>query len=143
MMRTAENSRDEDSLNRCLVCSLSKYELQRHAAGLEVHVEEHHNRWSYLYLATMVHLSHSTDVLGTTGNIVKRALGQNSTHFMPLKTTYEMAEGTSGGTASVAVDGNTNEFEHVVNNRLSSLEAATSNIQDQLRQVIEKLDSGV
>ena len=44
-IRAEENDRENDSGNNCLVCSLSKFELQRHGAEFEAHVDRHHNRW--------------------------------------------------------------------------------------------------
>ena len=89
-IRGAEAERESDSTTNCLVCSCSKFELQRVGVDFEEHVEEAHNRWSYLYLANSVRSEAAKGWLGTTAAIVKSALDQNSVDFMPLETTYEM-----------------------------------------------------
>jgi len=89
-IRGAEAERESDSTTNCLVCSCSKFELQRVGVDFEEHVEEAHNRWSYLYLANAVRSEAAKGWLGTTAAIVKSALDQNSVDFMPLETTYEM-----------------------------------------------------
>ena len=67
-IRAEENDRENDSGNNCLVCSLSKFELQRHGAEFEAHVDRHHNRWCVpplvsTWLLSFVPLLHSLDIL--------------------------------------------------------------------------------
>ena len=90
MVRGAETERDDDSSTNCLVCSLSKFKLQQIGVDFDEHIEEHHNRWSYLYLAKSVRSDAARGWLGTTAAIVKKALDQNLVDFMPLETTHEM-----------------------------------------------------
>ena len=90
MIRAVEIARERDSTKNCLVCSLSKFELQRVGVDFDEHIEEAHNRWSYLYLASAVRSEAPKGWLGTTGAIVKSALEQNSVEFMPLESSVEL-----------------------------------------------------
>lgn len=85
-LRARETEKETDSASKCLVCSLSMFELMDSAGvAFDTHVEFHHNRWAYLDLAVML-VTSPHENRGTTENIFSRSLVRNSRECLPQRT---------------------------------------------------------
>ena len=88
-IRGAQDERNADAQTKCLVCSLDKFDLDRAGVDFEVHTEDQHNRWGYVYAASAVH-GKPPDEHCTTESVVCTALDKVDTKFLPLETCVHM-----------------------------------------------------
>jgi len=125
-IRGAQDDKDNDAKGACLVCSIEKFDLVSAGVPFDVHTEDQHNRWGYLYAAAAVQIK-PPDEHGTTESVVCGALQHGTCAFLPLDTCVHM-EQKQRALDLLEVDKDEQETpEQQVQNRITRMEGNLHN----------------
>jgi hypothetical protein len=73
-----------DVKERCLICSLPRFELDTHGGGYSHHTSSHHNPWGYLALLCALELGDEDEFTGIESEVAEK-VKRNDATFIPVR----------------------------------------------------------
>jgi len=86
-IRTNNDAKRADSLDFCIVCSLSRFQLEHEGSGFKYHQDNEHNPWSYLYFFQYLQVKDSLTYTGMETYVADK-VSQDDHSFMPVEAAH-------------------------------------------------------
>merc|ERR1719409_2579792 len=81
-MRNATQEKLDDMRNRCFICGLDRYLIDRNSEiGFDAHIVTEHNMWGYMYYMVYVQRKESTEYTGIESYVAEHIEEESPTWF--------------------------------------------------------------
>jgi len=139
-MRIAADEKIADANERCMVCSLSRFEVDNAGGRFYSHISEDHVPQNYLFFLTFLDAHNQDDDSGMM-SYVRDAVHRCSTDFIPISTCTMMNRDENEIiVTNEMLGGKLDGSQMKINQRVSKLETAVDDLGKKMDIFIEKLE---